>query len=678
MSLPESRVSGGSIAGKVCRVNIPVVSLGLCLVLVSLIHIPASVPSLNAFDPAKRLGWALWACSVSLVFLRRHRPLNPRLVWPVFCLAVWMVARSFLRPQPFRELEVLVTWCLLPLLFMAGHLLPKPSDGSGRKVLGQFLVGVTILQAAMMVLQLAGVDPFFAATTSEFLYPPARMIGTVGYQNQAVDLIGVTLAGGFLVFRKRGHLLTFIGVCGGVVLLTAYRGGALAFLAAGTCGCGLAFWKTYRDPQRKPSAKSGLLIMGLLVMLGLLLVQVPYIRERFADVILNAGQSTAVQSRLWFHRVAWSLWQDHLFFGSGAGEYAYQFLERMAQVLPAQKTHDVLQDVVFAREAHWDGVQFGAEFGIVGLVLLAWLCLGIARTWKTTTCEVHGRSDFFAWLWVLVYMCVSSMFNFTWQTAAAGPAAAFLLGVLIPEPVGSTAHRALSWIPSSLIATLGAVALIFLLMWNVYNIRVPLEMERGNFQGLSEKIPSVFHRFRALSGASLAAVGDLEAAQSVLSDAEKGYRDLILWSNLANTHMQKGEWSNAEDLYRAWAASGIQVDEALQNLSVAQESAGDYEAAAGTLSEKLRLWPPQTLQEVQRHAVLYLLADRPKACLDALEHWHPVWRRFSDHDQAMLWNIRGAAYLKRQEVSAAEQAFQYALRLNPQLESARKNLKRLE
>jgi len=199
---------------------------GALMLLAALVFVPAAFDALNFFDPVKRLLWALMAVVLAVHVWNRRHSVSLVSGLAVF-LAGWMVLRSLLRPLSTAELGVLVSWCLPILLFYLGSGLSL--NQKERRTVGGFLVAAGLIQAVLMILQRMGLDPLFSATTAAMDYAPGRMVGTIGYQNQAVDFLALATLGILLLTSSPAWF-----VCGSVlalpvILLTGYRGGILAF-----------------------------------------------------------------------------------------------------------------------------------------------------------------------------------------------------------------------------------------------------------------------------------------------------------------------------------------------------------------------------------------------------------------------------------------------------------------
>jgi Flp pilus assembly protein TadD len=621
------------------------------------------------------LGWSLLAFMIfAIVLFKRDQRWN-RIPLSILILLVWMLIRTWQRPVSLRETEVFFSWLQPFLLFVAGRLWCSSDRAFRFDVLGRWLLVSGFLQAGYMIFQYSGVDPLFGETISAFDYKPARMIGTIGYQNQAVDFIGVTCAGIWLTFRKRPVQWMALFVVGVVIALTANRGGFIAFLAAITAVC-LYWFLVNRPTDPIPfNLEQGLRLAGLCLLCGIGLTFFPEFHERFGSLLHHVDQNVAVQSRLWMHRVALNLWASAPLQGVGAGGFAYNFLTVLAEKVPALKTHGVLVQLVFTREAHFDLLQFAAEFGLIGIGGLFWVVKDGCRAFR----DLQGKENEMcrqALLWVAVYMGVSSLFTFSWQSASAGPAAGFLLGLLLPV---SSTHiclkgRTLHWMFPFILT---GISFVYYLGLTIWDIRTPWLISQSQAEKAVEEVPMIYHRYRAFIGGALAQEGDLEGGQKTLEEAQTGYLDLLVWNNRANIYMQQGKWEGAIRLYRQWSETGIMHSEALLNLSIAYEKSGAYLQAAETLYQHMNLWPPEDFERIQRASVMFFQAGEWGQARHVLNRYYGVWRDLPKGQQARLWNLRGATYMKEAEWGKAQESFKTAIEFDPTLKSAGLNLQQV-
>jgi len=359
--------------------------------------------------------------------------------------------------------------------------------------------------------------------------------------------------------------------------------------------------------------------------------------------------------------------------GWGAGEYAFQYLDRLGRLLPERKTHEILQSVVYAREAHNDPLQFAAEFGAVGVALLLAALTALFRGGRKDAADADRLATIIC---VLAVMATSGLFSFPWQTSMAGPLAGLLLGLATPSsPSRTPPPRAVA---AAQIARLLLAVAVFvgfrrmsLLDETIAEAFADPEAQQEDW---GETIPKRAYRHQALLGAWEAKRVLLDAAIERLERAEAGYRDVMLWNNLGHVLSKAGRWPEAANVYDRWAATGIEHPDALANLSVACENAGDFPAAAAALDAKLRLWPQAAPQEVKRLAVLFMRAhDYARADREIWRH-HRRWKDADAKTVAEMENLAGSVALLVGDAVRAESLFESALRRHPALESARKNL----
>ncbi len=651
---------------------------GTMMVWIALAHVPARVDALNYFDPPKRLLWPVLALVLTLFGSLRENRLGRIAGRLLAGLMAWMLLRTLARPIPDAELEVVFIWCLPLVMLVAGASLPHHR---GRHLLGWFLLATGGIQAVLMLLQRVGWDPLFAATTASMAYAPGRMIGTIGYHNQAVDCLALSGAGVLLLFQSPLARIVALLPMMAVATATGNRGGILAFAGAVFVSQWLAIgwhgnWN--RSARWRAIALSvGILLAGLsAVMLA------PLPRARFLEAARGLQGSAAARSRMYMGRIGLDLFRERPWTGWGAGEYALQYLDRLGSTLPADKSHDLLQSLVYAREAHNDGIQFAAEFGLVGLLLLSGI-VGIG-VWRWVSCRHDDPDAPVMAAYVLVFMTLSSLFSFPWQTSMAGPLAGLLLGWAWPaESHGQNAAK--PSFPSGfsrLAAKTSLLAAILVMLawfgWDAWlNRIIPQRLAAGQVEAARQALPPFGYRYRALVGATYAAGQSYAAAERELYAAELGTRDILLWSNLAHVRASRSKWNDAVQLYERWARCGLDYSNALVNLSVAYEKTGQWEKARRTLSQKCFLFPEASLEELRRLAVLYLLADNPKAACNLLESRQDKWERADTQARAEFQNLIGASYMAMGDRPTASHWFQNAIATDPTLESARRNLSAL-
>jgi len=663
------------------RANWLALTSGVLILLASLVHIPASWDALNYFDPPKRLLWALMALILAAGWRVRPSRFERTPLLLSLGLLSWIVFRTLLKPHPDVELEVLFTWILPVLMFMLAACLEQ---ARGVRIVAGILVLAGVIQAAIMLLQRFGFDPFFFDTTSVMDYKPGRMVGTIGYQNQAVDFLALSGAGILILSQSPFLRLAFMVAMLLVAGLTGNRGGVVAFTVALLVSQALAVWFRESWTTRRKWMASAAVILGLCATAGIIAL-VPDTAIRFREMVTDYRHSPAVGSRVVMTRVGVDLFQERPLTGWGAGEYAFQYLDRMGKVLPEDKTHEVLRNVVFAREAHNDYLQFAVEFGMVGVLLVAAL-LAVAAV-RCARARNLCADAVLAIAFIIAYMAVSSLVSFPWQTSMGGPLAGFFLGLLWPACRRSGSGHAGD--PAGMLLTvLGRIAKadvvitsLALVGWCAFdaflNAAVPNALAMDGPSVTERLMPRYAYRYHALVGASYAAQGaDFEAENELLL-AQWGYRDIPLWNNLGHVQAKLHKWREAAEVYEKWARCGLDHSNALLNLSIAYEQTGRFREAAESLVRKNNLWRDPSPNEIKRLAVLQLQSGDPRRAQDTLRLYKRKWTAADSKTVAEIENLAGGIWLVLGDGQKAAKWFRSALDKNPELESARRNLEGL-
>jgi len=643
---------------------------------VSLAHVFPKVGALNYFDPPKRLIWSAMALLLAgLLFRERSDGREGVRLSLLGCLG-WIALRSLVRHHPGSEIEGLMAWLLPGVLFGVG--LAVDHDRAIR-VLAWALVLFGGAEALCMVLQYFGRDPFFAETTSALAYRPGRMIGTVGYQNQAADFLAVCCAGLFILVRSGGlRLLVFCGVLG-VIGLTGNRGATLGLIGA-VLAAEVATAAYAKLDRQQVVRRLAMPLGGFAVALSCIFVVAPTTRERFAEVMTEPNQDPAFKSRVTMMRIAADLWGERPLVGWGAGAFALQYLDRLGKVLPVEKTPETLKNVVFAREAHNDYLQYAAEFGLIGIALLLCLLAFVASTlWLGKSTQQPAAAGC---VFVLAYMTIAGLVSFPWQTALGGPLAGLVLGIMLPRrtvpgmPTGGLMARMTTLAERPVYVVLAVV----LLAWNAadawMNVRLPAAIGSGGAARMAKRIPDCMHKYHAVVGAALAQEGACADALHELCRAYAGYRDPLLYNNLGYVLSKLQQWCDAVQVYQAWAKTGIDHTTALADLAIAYEHVGDFGLAATTLDRRAGLCGGHDLSSVERAATLHLRSGQSESALHILRQYEAD--HSGDRCSAEFDNIFGAALLMAGDRTAAAGRFKSALRKNPELRSARLNLDRFE
>lgn len=644
---------------------------------VTLAHVPSSVNALNYFDPPKRVLWAALALFLGCASFRSQGGIQRGIRFSLLGVLLWIVGRSLARTRPDIEIEVLMTWLLPGILFGVGLAMDRDRV---LKPLAWALLFAGALQAVLMLLQYVGKDPLFADTTAALAYRPGRMIGTVGYQNQAAHFLVVSSVALFVLVRARvARILLHCAVLA-VVGLTGNRCGIVALSIAILA---VELFAALADAATGKRALLRVTVTFVVVSTSIagLLAFMPVTRARFARLVTKPKQASALVSRATMARIACAMWKEKPLLGWGAGEFAFQYLGRLKHTLPARKTHETLRHLVFARETHNDYLQFAAEFGLVGLVILVCLVALMLRTlWWAHTKQ---RTASTGCLFLLSYMLISGMVSFPWQTSLAGPLAALLLGILFPRRYSrSVAVRQLGRLSVARFEHLPyLIASVVLLAWTItearVNVTLPAELTGGRAARSARTVPTWMHKHHALIGAALARDGTYPAALAELRLAHGGYRDTLLYNNLGHVLSRMGQWQEAVHVYREWAETGIDHAAALKNLAVACEQTGDFEDAAHTLEREMEFHGRYDGDSTARAATLYLRAGKGAAALALIQRYESTHVTNHDTLSAEYHNLAGAVLLAVGDRSAAEHRFQLALQENPELLTARRNLEQL-
>lgn len=659
----------------------PAVVAGVSILLASLVYVPVSWDALNYFDPPKRFFWALMALVLAGAWAFRESRPDPGTFLPAFGLLTWIVFRTLLKPHPDVELEVLFTWVLPILLFMLARGLEQ---AGGLKIIGACLVLAGVIQAGIMILQRFGFDPFFLDTTSAMDYKPGRMVGTIGYQNQAVDFLALSAAGMFLINRSLWLRPAFMVAMLFVAGLTGNRGGVVALMFAFLVSQVFQILGHESWSARKKRMVAAVVTLGVCAAFGIVAL-IPETGSRFREIVTDYRHSPAVSSRVLMARIGINMLQERPWTGWGAGEYAFQYLDRMGTVLPEKKTHEALGSVVFAREAHNDYLQFAVEFGTVG-VLLAAALLAVAAA-RFARARNFSADAVLAMAFILAYMAVSALFSFPWQTSMGGPLAGFLLGSLWPTRRNSECGRAeacagklttaLKCIVKPVLMIVSLVLAGWFALDAFLNTAVPNTLAMDGPSAAERLLPRCAYRYHALVGASYAAQGaDIEAENELIS-AQLGYRDIPLWNNLGHVQAKTRKWREAAEMYEKWARCGLDHSNALFNVSIAYEQTGRLREAAESLVRKNTLWPDPSPAEIKRLAVLQLQSGDPRRAQDTLVQYRRKWAAADSRTVAEIENLAGGICVVLGDGQEAAKWFRSALDRNPELESARRNLEGL-
>ena len=658
---------------------------GLCgAVALALVgFIPPVFPTADAFETPRLAAWCMALCAAIAAGAVRRSGMAEKAAW---ALLAWMALRTIVAGNA-HDVMAFVGWLLPPALYLAARRL----DGATRRAVAQTCLWAGVAEAVLMVMQRFGIDPFFAETTREMAYAPGRMIGTVGYHNQAVDLVAVcaalamapwacSSAGEGLLMRmcrprsgscgravrapatarpavgpylcgRAIYALAALAAVAMLAALAAYRAGLVGVLL-GSVFLALSRPKWAVGSRAFPGRRAvGLAVLALAVVAAAVSA-VPETRGRVEEALRRPLAAPAMRTRATMAHVAWTMIRERPLAGHGSGTYAFQYLERLGALLPAVKTHDDLQAVEYAREPHNDLVHLWSEFGLAGVVLCAgWLVAALRKAPS-------------ALRWLAGYWVAASCFGFPWHDAAAGPLAGLALGLLqggdaeesVSEPrrFGSDA-----WSLSSAVCAALCVA------------------QMGVDAGWWTPLPWQ-GRAQARFGGLAAIDGRWAEAERWLVASRRTERSPEQCNNLGFVWMHREEPEKAEAVYREWARSGIDHKRALTSLAGALEAQGKWKEAAETLLLRHRLWPRESEdRDVFRTVALLLRGGDAEEARRLADDFHR--RNGGTTRWTAEWeNLLGAALLRLGDRQAAGLHFETALRMNPAQESARRNLEGLD
>ena len=252
----------------------------------------------DSFEGPKRLVWCVFAVGLVVVGLfRKTRTTADGFTAAGWALLGWMALRTFAGPF-WRGALPFVAWALpLLILLLASRLRWREVE---RLRLVRTVAVLGAAEAALMLCQRFGCDPLFGAATSATDYAPGRMIGTIGYQNQAAEFLGVALVCAVAGWRSRAVRIPAAVLFVVTMVLTANRGALFALAATAAVVAVPRLVRSWRTVARAGAVA---------LLAAALLLAVPQTRSRLGE-LARPSRSIAVQSRIWMGRVALSLWRD--------------------------------------------------------------------------------------------------------------------------------------------------------------------------------------------------------------------------------------------------------------------------------------------------------------------------------------------------------------------------------
>lgn len=667
---------------------------GGLVLLASLCYLPVYSVIAFHFDAIKRiLVLALLLLLAWEGFRTRHERFDGRhhalsLMGLAEGLLLWFMVRWVFSGSIWRETGVLFAWLTPLLAFRVGLEL----SSSRIRGLSLWVVAAGIVQAALMWLQ--RLDRWNSLTWS-IDAPSARMIGTIGYHNQAADFLAFSVAVlplGWVTFRDASRpIRTLAGLCGYVaaatmlatIPATGARGpsmGVLLGLTVMLAGILFSCQSRVRSSALVKGLAASVLALFVIVFTKVVVPRLTMLRDLM-------GPDGGFASRFWMFRIAGRMWSERPLTGWGPGSFAYQYMERLGEALPAARNHRILQQITFAREAHHEGLQALAEFGLIGFGLaLVLFVLAIFCFWRY-------RSHVAAWSggFLLGYALIQAQLSFLWQTALPGPLMALWIGACLSlclhnrpakpnctsEAKPATPCNALPWQRLRQYVVFGLLVMCMSFyavdIWGLF--RVSNSIEWSNVQEARHpRLPPWAHAHRARLGALLLREGFALEGVRMLESAREGYVDPHLLNNLGAGYAALGEWNKALPSYQAWERSGLSPEDALHNVSIALEQLGRFSEALDALGEQSRLWPRFDPQRAFRFAGLALQSGAPDRAIPILDRYLSEDERLSRAERVQANNLLAAAYMMQGDLDAAETLVQAVLQTDPHNRTAARNI----
>lgn len=315
-----------------------------------------------SFLDAKLLLFAVSALLLALVVLRRETVIHvPHVFVPVFAAAAVSVALHVWATSAVPAYSV--EWSVqLSLVALLAVVVANTAPENGHRIEG-VVVASAVAVAAVGLGQYAGLLRWWFP---EFPYYPQRMYSVFGNQ----DLLGGYTAFGLVVLagmHARDRQRAWWRLAGLAVLLATLGLSASrsAWLAA-AIGLGLVAYRS-RDRRR------------LAVPLALLTVITVSVVAIAPETTVQRVQRTFSEDdfgghvRLWFWAGAVRMTADHPVLGVGAGNFQYESPRYLGQALYSSGPEGHVSNQVHTLHAHADVLELLAEFGVVGIVLGAWL-----------------------------------------------------------------------------------------------------------------------------------------------------------------------------------------------------------------------------------------------------------------------------------------------------------------
>jgi O-antigen ligase len=462
--------------------------------------------------------------------------------------------------------------------------------------------------------------------------PPAA---TFVNKNMAAQfVVGVLPLGAGLALAAGTRARVLLGA-GGLALLAYlfFSFTRSAWLAAAVQAAVLAAWMA-REKRR--ALFIGLAAAGVALMAALPLARSAPARRAAAhaaaalDPTADAPGSLSVRTRLAVWRNSAAMFADAPVLGVGLGNHRVQY-PRYARAAAVDPLFGPERQLDYA---HNDLVQLGAELGLAGLGLAAWLgvsLLGAARGVWRQRASVDTAPLAVAALAGLLGLAVDALFSFPFQRAVPGLVAAVCLGVV----AGAVTPRVVSATRGAWLAV-GASAALLLALAGARQARalaadrhllLALRAERAGQWSAAEQHAREALRHRPsreaffVVGASRLARGDAPGAVAPLEWVLASYpHDLATLGNLAAANAAGGDPARAAilvDRMRAIAPDDpallARQAAVFERQGLAAIRAGRHAEARAALEQAIGLDPGRSDSHKALGVLLFEVLGQPQA-----------------------------------------------------------------
>ena len=535
--------------------------IGFLVLIATLAFFTGETVPYDGFDTVKRLVIGIIPCLL-VVFSFLH-PIKENkgpgfIIYMATLLLLWVWVQWLYRESRWVEIMVQVSWTMPILMFLSSVL---QRNVTIKKIIPWF-IAAGMIQCVIAFLEYAGwFDEWLGAIPNAH----HKMIGSIGYHNQLAAFLALNM--GLVWFYVRSTYIKYgVSVLFMLTIMwTGCRGAAFSLVALIVtmiiCMKGPVI--TRRTVLRVCLAATLLLIIIIISPLG----------HRCATLLQSSLSDASVQSRVIMSRVGIAMWLEQPITGWGGGQYAFQYISRLGDVLSHPLNHQLLSSVVYARESHNDIVQIAAEYGLFGIVLTMLAIGGVF--WISFKKRDSAESQFI--MYTLLYMILHSLVSFPWQMSMVGPIAGLMIGLSLTSSVNVSSTSIQKSISMGIKCCVLIVScLCFMLLWSEMKSLICLNRvfyrEPDNIE-----IPTWGYRQKGMLGAYKMLNGDRQQARILMQGAWNGYHDIPLLNNLASTCVSLDENDTALDLYTMWVDSGIGHQQALYNQSVVLEKMKRFE-----------------------------------------------------------------------------------------------------